>query len=784
MWGSVLKTVGLAPAEAYIQPRLSIGHAVPDKPYSLGHFIVQVDAQAQALIIKNKIGRVIWKSLQNAPFISSSCGEDTMVDNRIVETDEQSTRLQTITHVEHKGNTIRLYGGLSTKLVKPTHLDYIFTLKELSSHQLQFMTKVTHRDPSMENHKRILVTFESRSEEDFYGFGAQFLHGSLKGHKVPILVRDQGKPTVRKYGKTGLYHVVQNVLTKQRGFVAQNSFFGDDGHVATYATVPQYITSDNRCLFLENSEYVSFDLTKPDRVVIRLDGDNMTGRLVDGGSMLDLITEYTTYAGRMRPLPDWISEGVVVQVQGGRDAVRRMVHQLHQRDIPLAAVLIQDWTGQRLQPMGRLAWKREWWNWENDTQLYPDWESFVKELKESSEKPTRVLSYVNPFLVDIRDKHNSRRNLFLEAQEHSYLVEDPRAQSSDHKALAVHYGPEFNAALLDLTNPEARTWFKQILKDQIWNAGIAGVVADCGEHLPYESTCIKLHSGEEAKTYHNRYPEDWASLQSEVIHELGLEKEIVSIHRSGYTKSPKHVNILSTGEQYVRWDQTNGIKSAVLGMLSGGFSGFSVMQSDIGGCFPVNGALPGASMIHRTKELLYRWMELAAFTAVYKTQDGFVPEKNAQFYDNDDSYRHLQHTAKIFTLLAPYRKLILKEAYEKGWPLIRHLVLYYPNDPVVRRMTYTQFLLGPSIMVAPVLSPSASYVKVYFPKDTSETSWRHIWSGRYYAADGSYKAVDAPIGQPAVFIREPRNDDGLFNGILDYANTYYQQRTARPGGKN
>ncbi|KAG0180191.1 hypothetical protein DFQ29_001057 [Apophysomyces sp. BC1021] len=680
-----------------------------------------------------------------------------MVDNRIVECDEQHTRLQTITRIEHEKDTIKLYGGLSTKLVKPTHLDYVFTLKEISSRQLQFTAEVTHRDPSMENHQRLLLTFESRPEEDFYGFGAQFLHGSLKGQKVPILVRDQGTPT--------------------------NSFFGDDGHVATYASVPQYITSDNRCLFLENSEYVSFDLTRLDRVVVRLDGDSMTGRLVDGGTMLDLITEYTTYAGRMRTLPDWISEGMVAQLQGGRDSVRRMVHQLQQREIPLAAVLVQDWSGQRSQMVGRVAWKRQWWNWENDELLYPSWDAFVKELNENSHHSVKVLTYINPLLADARQKHACQRNLFFEAQERGYLVDDPQRQSSDYKALALRCGPELNAALLDLTNPEAWAWFKQVVKDQIWHTGVSGMMVDFGEHLPYESRQVKLHSNESAKTYHNRYPEDWARLHDEVIHELALENDTVCFHRSGYTKSPRYMNVLTTGEQYTRWDQQNGIKSAVLGMLSGGFSGFSVMHSDVGGCTPVNGALPGASMVFRTRELLYRWMELAAFTAVFKIHDGFLPEKNAQFYDNDDSFRHLEHTVKIFVLLSSYRKLMLKEAYEKGWPLIRHLVLYYPNDPNARRITHTQFMLGASIMVAPVLSPSTSYVKVYFPKDTQEISWRHIWSGRYYAADGSYKAVNAPLGQPAVFIREPRNDDGLFNGILDYANTYYQQRTTRPAGK-
>lgn len=141
-----------------------------------------------------------------------------------------------------------------------------------------------------------------------------------------------------------------------------------------------------------------------------------------------------------------------------------------------------------------------------------------------------------------------------------------------------------------------------------------------------------------------------------------------------------------------------------------------------------------------------------------------------------DTYSQLAHNVKLFTLLSAYRKTVLKEAYERGWPVLRHLVFYYPNDKIVRELTYQQFLMGNSVLIAPVLSPSTASVKVYFPKDAEKVTWRHIWSGKYFDGNGSYKAVDAPLGQPAIFIKEPRGDDGLLNPLLDYAATYYQQK--------
>lgn len=72
----------------------------------------------------------------------------------------------------------------------------------------------------------------------------------------------------------------------------------------------------------------------------------------------------------------------------------------------------------------------------------------------------------------------------------------------------------------------------------------------------------------------------------------------------------------------------------VIGMLSGGFSGFSVTHCEAGGYNTVTSNIPGFGMA-RTKELLYRWMELAAFTAAFRTSEGLVPSMNAQFYDGE-----------------------------------------------------------------------------------------------------------------------------------------------------
>lgn len=77
----------------------------------------------------------------------------------------------------------------------------------------------------------------------------------------------------------------------------------------------------------------------------------------------------------------------------------------------------------------------------------------------------------------------------------------------------------------------------------------------------------------------------------------------------------------------------NGLKSALISMLTAGISGVSLTHSDIGGYFVIN---EGNLKVYRTEELFIRWMELAAFSAVFRTHEGNIPDLVLQVYSNDN----------------------------------------------------------------------------------------------------------------------------------------------------
>ena len=129
---------------------------------------------------------------------------------------------------------------------------------------------------------------------------------------------------------------------------------------------------------------------------------------------------------------------------------------------------------------------------------------------------------------------------------------------------------------------------------------------------------------------HNRYPELWAKLNREFVDEWrnshshgtkeqqGQDDGLVFFMRAGFRDSPRWAMLFWEGDQMVSWQTNDGIKSSVVGLLSGGISGYALNHSDIGGYCSVN--LPFFKY-RRSEELLLRWMELNAFTTVFRTHE-------------------------------------------------------------------------------------------------------------------------------------------------------------------
>jgi alpha-glucosidase len=305
----------------------------------------------------------------------------------------------------------------------------------------------------------------------------------------------------------------------------------------------------------------------------------------------------------------------------------------------------------------------------------------------------------------------------------------------------------FDAALVDLTNPEARDWFTDVIAEDVLGIGVSGFMADFGEGLPYDAVLARG----DAKLAHNTWPRLWAGTVRDACTRAGVG-DCLTWFRSGSLGMGEDASLFWNGDQLVDWGRSDGLQSALLGTFAAGVSGWPLVHSDIGGYTSISSFL---TSYERSDELLDRWAELAAFGPVMRTHEGNRPDENPQVFDPDHTEAFARMT-EVYAALEPYRAEVLAEASELGLPAIRHGWLAAPGTDAAE--VDTQFFLGDSLLVAPVLSEGEESVEVVFPPG----EWRNLFTGATY--EEGTREVDAPLGVPAAFIRA---DDPMADQLVD-----------------
>eukprot|EP00392_Amoebophrya_sp_AT5.2_P002082 g2087.t1 len=222
------------------------------------------------------------------------------------------------------------------------------------------------------------------------------------------------------------------------------------------------------------------------------------------------------------------------------------------------------------------------------------------------------------------------------------------------------------------------------------------------------------------------------------------------------------------------------------------------------------------------KELLIRWLEYSAFSeSAFRSHPGTKPNTSAQVYD-EDILPYFKKFADVFQRGREYRELVMSAgrgiylgsnpdagSVPSVLPLMRHGALADPGSGDVwwtkleepaaqsRRsggdqdegtkarcpwkhddctsqkgslVGEQQFFVGPDMLVSPVFRERQDSKKVYLPdlgaggRRGARTRWRQLFTGVEFVG-GGFVTVQAPLGQPPVFLRT----DGEFFGVLEKA---------------
>ena len=710
----------LSPENSQLTGTLSVlESSAPTGTSQIGDYAVEWNnANGGQLTVRNTQGKILWQTLAGEPFVMAAQGNEHVTESRgmfkfrdnwqVVCTDQTVDLI-----LQNKPGTMTLSGHVYCN--DNSSVLYNIDFEESNNYPFLSMSIWLQNPETFQQSNqfdRIFLTYASSPDEHFFGFGEQFTYFDMKGKKIPIWVSEQG------VGRG------EQPLT----FLADLTNGGAGGNALTsYAPMPFYITNQSQGIFVSSRNYSQFDFTRPRQVQILNYAGYMNISFFNGATPAEALSIFTADK-RMQPLPEWVYASAIIGMQGGTDKVREVYDKLQQRNMPMTAFWLQDWVGQRKTSFG----KQLWWNWEVDYDRYPGWDQLVSDLNKDG---VEVMVYASPYLADIGDlKPNMRRNLFQEAKEKGYLVKNDAGEPY------LVLNTDFYFGMIDLTNPEARDWYKKVLEEQVVASGAKGWMADFGESLPYDAV---LQQGT-GKDLHNIYPVLWSILNRDVVAEAN--DDLVFFNRAAYITSPGYATLFWEGDQLVDWSAEDGIKSAVTGLNTGGLSGMAYNHSDIGGYTTITNPLLNK---HRSRELLYRWMEMNAFTLIFRTHEGNQPEQNIQFYTDDETLDTFAYWAKVYAALFEYRKTLVAEAAQTGLPVVRHPFIHYPDDPETWKITYQEFMLGADFLVAPVTDEGAASVTAYLPQG----EWVHLWSGKSYTG-GQSVTVAAPIRQPGVFYKK------------------------------
>lgn len=556
----------------------------------------------------------------------------------------------------------------------------------------------------LDAYNRMLFDIPAVKDEYVYGSGETFSEFNLRSKKANVWVAEH--INALQIAKKLVKQIVgiRNTEKKQKF-----------SKYETYYAQPTFLSSRKYFFHSKTTARSEFDFEHDNyhRIIINEISPFYIGF---GDSFEAVVSNLSSVVGRQPALPDWLYDGYILGIQGGTDVMMRKVENALQNGVEVNGVWIQDWEGRRITAAG----KQLYWNWQWDQELYPKLDEKIKEL---NDKGIKVLGYINPFLA-------VEKPLYKEASEKGYCVKNKDGE--DYYVTIT----TFPAAMIDLTNPDACLWIKDIIKKNMIDFGLSGWMADFGEYLPTD--CV-LFSKENPEIVHNTWPAKWAKINREAVEEAGKLGEIMFFTRAGFSDTPKYSTMMWNGDNHVDFSIDFGLPSVIPAMLSLTCCGFGLSHSDIGG-------YTSFFNLKRSEELYMRWCEMNAFSPVMRGHEGLNPDLNVQFDANEKVLKHSAKMSQIHKKLKPYIQSAVEYNAQNAVGVVRPLFFYYDE-----KQAYTEcfeYMLGRDILVAPVIKADAVSREVYLPDD----EWIHLWSKKEYGG-GTYK-VSAEIGEIPVFIRK------------------------------
>jgi len=458
-----------------------------------------------------------------------------------------------------------------------------------------------------------------------------------------------------------------------------------------YKSIPFFMSNFGYGIFFDNTYKTEFNFgaASNDYYSFESPGGEMVYYFIFGPSYKQIINRYTQFTGKPIMPPEWaLGFSQCRGMYTNEKLAREVAGEFRKRQIP-CDIIYQDigWT-QHLQDF---EWRKE--NYENPRQMVTDLASQGFKMIVSQDP---VISQGN-------------RKQWREADSLGYFVKDIR----NGKSYDMPWPWGGNCGVVDFTKPEVADWWGTA-QQKVLNDGVRGFWTDMGEPAwSNEEDADRLFMKHQAGMHneiHNVYGFSWDKVVTEQFEKRNPNQRVFQMTRAAYAGMQRYTFGWS-GDSGNGNDVLNGwnkLAAQVPLSLSAGMGLIPFWTSDISGyCGDIKDR-------EAMSELYIRWMQFGVFNPLSRAHhEGNNAAEPWTF--GTEAERICREAINLKYKLHPYIYTYARNAYDTGLPLMRALLLEYPDDNETFNLE-GEFLLGKEILVAPVVEKEASTKKVYLPQ--------------------------------------------------------------------
>eukprot|EP00897_Mesotaenium_endlicherianum_P004349 jgi/Mesen1/3942/ME000209S02950 len=491
------------------------------------------------------------------------------------------------------------------------------------------------------------------------------------GANFSVRIRDPGSSW---YGGGERFHAVD-----QRGsrlpMASIDRPTGDEARYRSYKPVPFVMSSGGYGVWVHSYATGAFALNHaadPDHLVLSYCETRLRVVLIGGGRLLDVLAEFTRMSGRPKPPPAWTHapwKGRDVHFNASQVIQDAELSRRH--GIPASVLLIDS------------PWAVGYNDFEINTAQFHDPDAMFARLQQLG---FYAIFWMTPFVnarncVDMAGITEGPSGNFCEADDGGLLVKNASGQTQ-----LVTWWKGLGGRV-DFTSPRAVDfWHRSMNKTLRW-AAARGFKCDDGEGQYFESDAV-FSDGTPLATMRTKYQETYAEAVGTFVDKY-LGGDGVLMSRSGFTGTGR--SYVWAGDQRTSWDADVGLPSVIVAGQTAAASGFFLWGSDIAGYF-------GKSI---GKELFIRW---AQFGAMSPLMHQFGQANNGPWDYDRQTISIYRRFARLHMSLAPYFMEAALQASTLGRPIICPMGLCFQDDAVAVTR-HMQYLLGESMLVAPIYQP-------------------------------------------------------------------------------